>query len=481
MSVNDAREIAKQYSIPLYDEQGPNATANAITIEFTSWDKASKQHPEHKERIKQAQQVIEDHRSQLAHEAFSDKLPLQLKTKYIVFDNIRSNGDTTDDMINTSPANARTMARIQYGPRVIQLELLLGIKADSILHILPETYARIGPEFRLIPVTVAKVIDKDGTPYTLKQISIRSYQAYDNLTKRLLSIACQRIVTLRALKDRFNVEQIINTYFSADGNYLYIMEEFYDYTLYSVVSYSSPLDDAQKKWIAFQLLNGIAEMHNVGFVHDNITLRTVLINTNLALIVDEIGSKQDTENITSNQLAINKPPESRYIGFGSEPSMNIWEAGHIIAELYLGPQRVFYGNMTLAAIVDSLPESAAQFAKHETSDDRRYILMHKHIQQLLEVREEKFTMNEPLEERLVKANAPAEAIELILSLLSVDPDQRPSAHEAMNARWFSEDEDYIKDGIIEDHLQIPEPTNIPNVSNMKSDELMTMIKSLCDQ
>ena len=118
----------------------------------------------------------------------------------------------------------------------------------------------------------------------------------------------------------------------------------------------SEMQSIQRKFIGYQLIQGIAYLHRSGLVHRDIKPENILINCNkLEIKICDFGmarlktaSSHSNEGVLTEYVASRwyRPPEA-LLGISTcQPSIDLWGIGCVLAELALKAP-LFQGKSTL--------------------------------------------------------------------------------------------------------------------------------------
>mmetsp|Transcript_58274 Transcript_58274/g.102029 ORF Transcript_58274/g.102029 Transcript_58274/m.102029 type:complete len:348 (+) Transcript_58274:101-1144(+) len=216
----------------------------------------------------------------------------------------------------------------------------------------------------------------------------------------------------------------------ADGGVLHLVMEYMDGDLQKVLEDRGiALIEAHVKCLSRQLLDGLSALHRHWFVHRDVTPRNVLLSfsTGVAKLSDfgfartvGHGDRPLTPMCTTLWY---RAPELLYGAKHYGPSVDIWSAGCVIGEMFLG-NALFQGRGEFDML-------AKLFEKRGTPTEAVW----RDVSALPTFVEFSQHPKVPLETILPMASPCAHA--LIDQLLSLDPKQRPMAEAALQNPFFT--------------------------------------------
>ena len=267
--------------------------------------------------------------------------------------------------------------------------------------------------------------DKPGEYYALKK-----FRENNNNNEGFNSSAIREITILKELKHE-NIEKIIDTFYCI--NSLYVQYEYIECVLSKLIRLNIDkgkklLSEADIKGIMQQILTGLAEIHRNGILHRDLAPSNILINKNGVVKIGDFGlarfiaspDKPMTSGIITRYY---RPPEILFQAKFYSYNIDVWSAGCILAEMLLN-EVLFKG-----------------------ADD---IDMMKKIFTLLGIPNDSIWPNAiQLDKYIPFTGGPAETIQkkfskfsedcrdLLEKMLVLNPNDRISAAEALNHRYFT--------------------------------------------
>jgi len=188
------------------------------------------------------------------------------------------------------------------------------------------------------------------------------------------------------------------------------------------------LNESEIKDIVYQTLLGLSHMHKYGFFHRDMKPENLLINDKTVKIADfglarEIRSIPPFTEYVSTRYY--RAPECILKSTNYNSPMDIWAVGCIMAEMYLHPDPLFYGQNEKEVLNKIC--SILGTPNHDTWLDG--------IQQANSVGI-KFPNNSGTDLAKVIPDASPKAIDLMRQMLQWDPNRRPTAANLLSHPFF---------------------------------------------
>ncbi|KAL5019856.1 hypothetical protein ScPMuIL_002748 [Solemya velum] len=232
---------------------------------------------------------------------------------------------------------------------------------------------------------------------------------------------------LRILK-HMNHENVIDLFdvFSPSSN-LNGFEELYfvfpdmDTDLGNILK-SQKLSDDQVHFLVYQILRALKYVHSAGIIHRDLKPSNIAVNANCELKLLDFGLARQTEESMTGYVATRwyRAPEIMLNWMHYNKAVDIWSVGCIMAEMIIGEplfpalRHIEHLKMILVLVGTPGPEF---MQKIESVDARRYI--------------ESLPKETKREFKEVFPNASDHAIDLLKKMLTIDPDVRISATDAL--------------------------------------------------
>jgi len=215
-----------------------------------------------------------------------------------------------------------------------------------------------------------------------------------------------------------------------DGGVLHLVMEFMDGDLNKIIEDKRmTLTEAHVKCLGSQLLEGLAALHRLYFLHRDVTPTNVLLNfkSGIAKLTDfgmarTLGHRERPLTPMCTTLWY-RAPELLYGAKFYGPSVDIWSAGCIIAELFLR-KALFQGRGEFDML-------AKIFEKRGTPTEDSW----RDASALPNFVEFTPLAQVPLVTVLPTASTFAQGV--IGELLSLDPKQRPTAEDLLRREFFT--------------------------------------------
>jgi len=213
-----------------------------------------------------------------------------------------------------------------------------------------------------------------------------------------------------------------------ENNHLYFVFEYMECNLYELIEdRHNPFTESEVRNWCFQLFQAIAYMHQHGYFHRDLKPDNLLVNKHVIKIAD-FGSAREV----SSQLPFTKPvttlwyraPEVLLQSPSYGPAIDMWAMGAIMAEFFtLCPLFPGYNELDeiyqMCSVIGSPNQQTwSQGLKLATSMHYQFPqFIDRHVSTLI-------------------PTASPEAIDLIASLCSWDPNKRPTAAESLKHPFF---------------------------------------------
>ena len=229
--------------------------------------------------------------------------------------------------------------------------------------------------------------------------------------------------------DHENIHKVIDMFVAPNKNQ-YLVTPYYSKNLYNYVTKNLP--ERVIKQIIFQILNGAKYLHSLKYMHRDIKPDNILISdegkiilTDFDLCRQESKGKDDPLTRTAVTLYYRAPE----IFFGDSfytNKIDIWSIGCVFAELVLG-QTLFKGSNELSTL-----SKIIEIIGCPNEDNWPGVSQ---LPNYLPFGGGDFKLGKMLEEKKLSK----EGIEVITSLLSLDPKKRPSCEELLEKDYFKND------------------------------------------
>ncbi len=285
-------------------------------------------------------------------------------------------------------------------------------------------------------VVVSAVEVNTGTRVAVKRIT----NVFDDQPEAVRTL--RELKFLRLLKDHENIISLRDVLLPENPrsfNDVFLVQELMPTDLMRVMHSRIELSPDHVRWLAYQLLRGVHHIHAANVFHRDLKPSNILINAMCDLRICDFGLARAARDDAADNDAVfwtdyvatrwYRAPElimTNYTYYTT--AIDMWSLGLIIAELFNNGQPLFPGvnalnQLELITAVTGTPTEAGLRAVRNPN-------ARKHLASM-EPRPRK-----PLREVLARADDP-EALSLLESILSFDPDDRLSAADALNHPYFA--------------------------------------------
>ncbi len=222
---------------------------------------------------------------------------------------------------------------------------------------------------------------------------------------------------------------------------MYLVYEYASYDFTGLLDGSLPLSPAAIRSYTYQLLAGLAHLHDdkVRIVHRDIKCSNILLTEDNTVKIADFGLARRFEKhmgrasrpMSTNVITLwYRPPELLLGALAYDSRVDVWSAGCIVMELLIG-KPLFRGStesVQLGLIFKLLGtpgqnSSLRQLPNWSSSFKEGPSRLRSEIKRLCDSR---------------KLQLPPAAVDLMESLLCLDPRSRPLAAEAMRHPWFTQ-------------------------------------------
>ncbi|XP_022736950.1 probable serine/threonine-protein kinase At1g54610 [Durio zibethinus] len=253
---------------------------------------------------------------------------------------------------------------------------------------------------------------------------------FDNLEPESVKFMAREILVLRKL-DHPNVIKLEGLVTSRMSCSLYLVFEYMEHDLAGLAACQGvKFTEPQVKCYMKQLLSGLKHCHKQGVLHRDIKGSNLLIDNQGILKIADFGlatfyDPEQKKHLTSRVVTLwYRPPElllgATYYGVG----VDLWSAGCILAELLSG-KPIMPGRTEV--------EQLHKIFKLCGSPSEEYWKKSKLPNATL------FKPQQPYKRCIAESfkDFPSSSLPLIENLLSIDPEERSTATEALNSEFFT--------------------------------------------
>ena len=214
-----------------------------------------------------------------------------------------------------------------------------------------------------------------------------------------------------------------------ENNELFFIFEFLDCNVYELIKscHGKPMPEAKIRNIVWQVLQGLAAMHRLGFFHRDMKPENLLTKNDVTKIADfglarEIRSRPPFTEYVSTRWY--RAPEVLLQSRSYNSPIDIWALGAIVAELYRGSP-LFPGNSESDELFKICQVIGSPDARSWPDGLRLAAAMNF-----------KFPQCAPVPLASVLPTASPAAVQLVHELLKWDPKARPTATQALQSPYF---------------------------------------------
>jgi serine/threonine protein kinase len=244
-------------------------------------------------------------------------------------------------------------------------------------------------------------------------------------------------------KGKDNIIKLKRIIFINKTGVLNLVFEFMEKDLLILMKSYEPktLPETKIKDIIYQTLLGLAYMHKYGFFHRDLKPENLLLIDEKVKIAD-FGLAREIRSIPPYTEYVStryyRAPECILKSTNYNSPIDIWALGCVMAEMYLHPQPLFYG----------ANEKEVLFRICSILGTPTYDTWSDGIQQANYIGF-KFPNSNKIELEKIITNASEEAIDLLKQMLKWDPNQRETAANLLNHKFFEnmQKKDYINSSI----------------------------------
>lgn len=264
---------------------------------------------------------------------------------------------------------------------------------------------------------------ESGRMFALKKVQ------FDNLKPDSVKFMAREITILRRL-DHPNIMKLEGIIASQLSSNIYFVFEYMEHDLSGLLSCPDiKLSDSQIKCYMKQLLKGIEHCHSHGILHRDIKTANILVNNEGILKIGDFGlaklhGPESREQLTSHVVTLWYRPPELLLGctkYGTY--VDLWSVGCVFAELFLG-RPILKGRTEVEQLHKILKLCGTPPDGYWNKSQLPLATMFKPHQ----------VYESSLRERCKQL--PETAIDLIDTLLSLEPSKRGTATSALESEYF---------------------------------------------
>ena len=271
------------------------------------------------------------------------------------------------------------------------------------------------------------------------------------------------------------IDTFVNKSYSKDSNSMYLILEYMDHDLNSLILNNVSFTLPNIRNIIHQILLGCDYLHSNNIIHRDLKSDNILLNNDGTVKIGDFGlsrrvnsynKKKYTTNVVAvwyraPELLVSSSNECDY-DFG----IDIWSIGCILVELLTG-EPPFRSNSEFSQIIEISKYYPNFIEKYEKLIDKDSIDKFKNnLSEKL--------LREKIQEKMEGRKMDDILWDLISKMLEIDPAERITVKQALNHDFFNEYEERpINCFSGECHKVILKPTNIDDVlSNVKDKNII---------
>nr|KYP60406.1 putative serine/threonine-protein kinase At1g54610 family [Cajanus cajan] len=263
-----------------------------------------------------------------------------------------------------------------------------------------------------------------GKMFALKKVR------FDNLQPESIRFMAREITILRRL-DHPNIMKLEGIITSRMSTSIYLVFEYMEHDLAGLVSRPDIVfSESQIKCYMRQLLSGLEHCHMRGIMHRDIKVSNILLNNEGVLKIGDFGlantiSTNNKHHLTSRVVTLwYRPPELLMGSTNYGVSVDLWSVGCVFAELFLG-KPILKGRTEVEQLHKIFKLCGSPPEEFWKKNKLPHSTMFK----------PQTNYESSLRERC--ADFPVIAVDLLETLLSIDPSNRGTASSALMSEYFN--------------------------------------------
>ena len=280
---------------------------------------------------------------------------------------------------------------------------------------------------------VFKALEKSTGEYVAIKVLKKKYSKWEDCLelrecRSLQKLQEDHLSHQPGTKHIIKLKQII---FIKESGTLNLIFEYMEKDLFELMKSRSPkkMTETQIRNITYQTLLGLSFMHKYGFFHRNMKPENLLVIGDTLKIAD-FGLAREIRSIPPYTEYVStryyRAPECILKSTNYNSPVDIWALGCIMAEMYLHPQPLFFGNNEKEVLFKIC--SVLGTPSHSTWAEG--------IQQAKRV-DIKFPTFQPTPLSQIIPQASSDAIDLLYQMLNWDPNKRATAYNLLQHPFFT--------------------------------------------
>ena len=281
---------------------------------------------------------------------------------------------------------------------------------------------------------VYKAIEKKTGEYVAIKILKKKYSNWEECLELRETKSLKKLQDSSLNSHQKGIENIIKLkemIFIKETGTLNLIFEYMEKDLFILMKERTPkkLNENQIKSIIYQTLMGLSYMHKYGFFHRDLKPENLLVTGEIIKIAD-FGLAREIRSIPPYTEYVStryyRAPECILKSNNYNSPIDIWALGCIMAEMYLHPQPLFFGNN----------EKEVLFKICSILGTPNHDIWNEGISQANKM-DIKFPKFEPQKLENIITNASKDAIDLISQMIKWDPNKRATASNLLQHNFFN--------------------------------------------
>ena len=281
---------------------------------------------------------------------------------------------------------------------------------------------------------VYKAIDKKTGEYVAIKILKKKYSNWEECLELRECKSLKKLQDSSSNSYEKGIENIIKLkemIFIKETGILNLIFEYMEKDLFILMKERTPkkLNENQIRSIIYQTLMGLSYMHKYGFFHRDLKPENLLVTGEIIKIAD-FGLAREIRSIPPYTEYVStryyRAPECILKSNNYNSPIDIWALGCIMAEMYLHPQPLFFGNN----------EKEVLYKICSILGTPNHDIWNEGISQANKM-DIKFPKFEPQKLENIITNASKDAIDLISQMIKWDPNKRATASNLLQHKFFN--------------------------------------------
>ena len=241
---------------------------------------------------------------------------------------------------------------------------------------------------------------------------------------------CKSLQKLNHIPNEKGIENIIKLkqiIFIKESGTLNLIFEYMEKDLFELMKKKKKLNENEIREISYQTLLGLSLMHKYGFFHRDLKPENLLVSNNKKIKIADFGLAREIRSVPPYTEYVStryyRAPECILKSNNYNSPIDIWALGCIIAEMYLHPIPIFFGNNEKEVLFKINSILGFPYNWNEGIQLGKKLNI-------------KFLNCKSIQLKNVIVNASNDAIDLIQLMLQWDPNKRPTANNLLNHPFF---------------------------------------------